>query len=110
MLYSSTRWSILSVNRDELADYPFWYALYSDKNSYRYDFCIWQYTSSGTVPGVKGNCDLDLGLAPWPSTEKTATGEANSKPNGSGEPGGNSADDNGTNNNGADNGANNGNN
>lgn len=110
MLYSSTRWSILSVNRDELADYPFWYALYSDKNSYRYDFCIWQYTSSGTVPGVKGNCDLDLWLAPWPSTEKTATGEANSKPNGSGEPGGNSADDNGTNNNGADNGANNGNN
>ena len=65
MLYSSTRWSILNVNRDELADYPFWFAFYGDKPTYRYDFNIWQYTSEGTVPGVKGNCDLDLWLKPW---------------------------------------------
>lgn len=65
MLYSSTRWSILSVNRDELADYPFWYAYYGKDVTYRYDFNIWQYTSTGTVPGVKGSCDLDIWLKPW---------------------------------------------
>lgn len=65
MLYSSTRWSILNVNRDELADYPFWFAYYGDKPTYRFDFNIWQYTSEGTVPGIKGDCDLDLWLKPW---------------------------------------------
>ena len=65
MLYSSTRWSILNVNRDELADYPFWFAYYGDKPTYRFDFNIWQYTSEGTVPGIKGDCDIDLWLKPW---------------------------------------------
>ncbi|MBR6020038.1 MAG: glycoside hydrolase family 25 protein [Lachnospiraceae bacterium] len=65
MLYSSTRWSILNVNRDELADYPFWFAYYGDTVSYRYDFNIWQYSSTGTVPGVNGDCDMDILLKPW---------------------------------------------
>ena len=65
MLYSSTRWSILNVNRDELADYPFLFAYSAATVTYRYDFNIWQYTSEGTIPGVKGDCDLDLWLKPW---------------------------------------------
>lgn len=65
MLYAGTRWSILNVNRDELAEYPFWFAYYGDTISYRYDFNIWQYTSTGSVPGITGNVDLDLWLKPW---------------------------------------------
>ncbi|MBO7632368.1 MAG: glycoside hydrolase family 25 protein [Lachnospiraceae bacterium] len=62
MVYASTRWSILNYDRDALAKYPFWFAYYGEKVSYRYDFAIWQYTSEGTVPGIEGNVDLDIML------------------------------------------------
>lgn len=65
MVYASTRWSIMNIDRDELADYPFWFAYYGDTVSYRYDFEIWQYSASGTVPGVKGDCDMNLLLGDW---------------------------------------------
>lgn len=62
MVYASTRWSILNYDRDALSKYPFWFAYYGEKVSYRFDFDIWQYTSSGTVPGIKGDVDLDIML------------------------------------------------
>ncbi|MBO4697411.1 MAG: glycoside hydrolase family 25 protein [Lachnospiraceae bacterium] len=62
MVYASTRWSIMSYDRDELAKYPFWFAFYGEKVSYRFDFCIWQYTSEGKVPGITGDVDLDIML------------------------------------------------
>ncbi len=65
MVYASTRWSIMNINRDELAKYPFWFAYYGDNVSYRYDFEIWQYSASGTVPGISGDCDMNLLLGDW---------------------------------------------
>ena len=62
MVYSSLRWSIMSYDRDALADYPFWFAYYGERTSYRFDFAIWQYTSEGTVPGITGDVDLDVML------------------------------------------------
>ena len=41
-------------------DYPFWLAQYTDYPSFYYDFDMWQYTSSGKVPGISGNVDLNL--------------------------------------------------
>ncbi len=60
MVYASTRWSILNYDRDALADYPFWFAYYGDTVSYRFDFDIWQYTSTGKVPGIEGDVDLNI--------------------------------------------------
>lgn len=62
MVYASTRWSIMNYDRDELSKYPFWFAFYGEKVSYRFDFCIWQYTSEGKVPGITGDVDLDIML------------------------------------------------
>lgn len=62
MIYASTRWSILNFDRDALSEYPFWFAFYGEKVTYRFDFCIWQYTSEGRVPGITGDVDLDIML------------------------------------------------
>ena len=62
MVYSSLRWSIMSYDRDALADYPFWFAYYGERSSYRFDYAIWQYTSEGSVPGITGEVDLDMML------------------------------------------------
>lgn len=45
---------------EELTDYPFWLAMYSDRMTYPYQVDMWQYTSTGRVPGIEGNVDIDL--------------------------------------------------
>ncbi len=60
MLYANTRWSIFDLDMGQLGDYDFWYAYYGDDIYYPYQFSMWQYTSSGTVDGIKGNADLNI--------------------------------------------------
>lgn len=60
MLYANTRWSILNLDLAELSDYDFWYAYYGDDIYYPYQFSMWQYTSTGTVDGIKGSADLNI--------------------------------------------------
>ena len=44
----------------ELEDYPFWLALYQDRMTYPWDVEMWQYTSSGKVPGIPGPVDINV--------------------------------------------------
>ncbi len=44
----------------ELEDYPFWLALYQDRMTYPWDVEMWQYTSSGKVPGIAGPVDINV--------------------------------------------------
>jgi GH25 family lysozyme M1 (1,4-beta-N-acetylmuramidase) len=44
----------------QAAGYDFWLAMYSDQLNYAYRVRMWQYTSSGTVAGIRGNVDLNL--------------------------------------------------
>lgn len=39
---------------------PKWVADYNDKCSYDGDFIGWQYTSSGKIPGIRGNVDMNI--------------------------------------------------
>ena len=45
---------------EDLSEYPQWLALYTGKMTYRYHFDMWQYTCTATVPGVTGDCDVNL--------------------------------------------------
>lgn len=45
---------------EELARYPFWLALYSDRMTYPHKVDMWQYTDQGRVPGIEGNVDINL--------------------------------------------------
>ena len=42
------------------AEFDFWLAMYSDSLRYAYQVRMWQYTDSGSVPGIKGKVDMDL--------------------------------------------------
>ncbi len=44
----------------ELEDYPFWLALYQDRMTYPWKVEMWQWTSSGKVPGINGNVDINV--------------------------------------------------
>ena len=50
------------LHLEELTDYPFWLALYSDRMTYPYRVQMWQYTQTGKVPGIDGDVDINLWL------------------------------------------------
>jgi len=65
MLYANTRWSVLKLDMAQLSEYDFWYAYYGDALYYPYNFTMWQYTSAGTVNGIKGNADLNISFVDY---------------------------------------------
>ena len=46
----------------KLLDYPVWYADYEELPQTPYRFSMWQYSSTGSVPGIEGNVDLNIQL------------------------------------------------
>ncbi|MBQ8881238.1 MAG: glycoside hydrolase family 25 protein [Oscillospiraceae bacterium] len=64
MVYFNEAHSFDRLYLQELAAYDFWLAQYGDKLSYPYRVDMWQYTESGTVPGIEGKVDIDL-FFPW---------------------------------------------
>lgn len=45
---------------EQLGYYACWVAHYSDMIDLPYRFAMWQYTKTGTVPGVNGNVDINI--------------------------------------------------
>ena len=60
MVYFNTEQSMARFHIEEVTDYPFWLAMYSDWMTYPYKIQMWQYTDRGTVPGIEGNVDINL--------------------------------------------------
>ncbi len=62
-----------------LTDYQFWLCEYARKPSFYYTFSMWQYSKTGTFPGISGQVDLNLYITPTESdseeTEETETAE-----------------------------------
>ncbi len=48
----------------ELEAYPFWLAYYTDRMDYPYLVEMWQYTNSGSVPGIQTPVDINIYFVP----------------------------------------------
>ena len=60
MIYSNMLWEAYELDLEKLSDYPVWYADYEELPQTPYRFSMWQYSSTGSVPGIEGNVDLDI--------------------------------------------------
>lgn len=60
MIYFNADQSHKQMFLEELTEYPFWLAMYESEMDYPYKIDMWQYTNTGTVPGIDGNVDLNL--------------------------------------------------
>ena len=49
-----------NLHLDQLNEYPQWLALYKDQMDYKHHFDMWQYTCTGSVPGVTGEVDINI--------------------------------------------------
>ncbi len=54
-----------NLHLDQLNEYPQWIALYKDNMDYKHHFDMWQYTCTGSVPGVKGDVDINIFFPYW---------------------------------------------
>lgn len=62
MVYLNQYQALEQYALEELAEYGFWLAMYSDEMTFPYRVDMWQYTEDGTVPGIDGTVDINLYL------------------------------------------------
>ena len=64
-VYASKSWFENQLNASALGNCSIWVAQYNTTCTYGGRYDMWQYSSKGTVPGIKGNVDLDIGYTPY---------------------------------------------
>lgn len=64
-VYTNKTMAYNTFNLEELKGYALWYAEYQPAPSLYYGFRLWQYSASGTVPGISGSVDLNLCFEPY---------------------------------------------
>ncbi len=64
MVYFYREIAYLQYCLADLTDYGFWLAEYDETPSFYYNFKLWQYSCTGSVPGISGGVDLDLMFLP----------------------------------------------
>lgn len=60
MVYFNADLAFGRMHLEDLAGYDFWFAQYADQLNFPYRVHMWQYTATGSVPGIAGNVDIDL--------------------------------------------------
>ena len=59
-VYASRNWWYHNLTASELSDYVTWLAEYRSDPLYTGKYQIWQYTSNGSIDGMKGRVDLNI--------------------------------------------------
>lgn len=67
MIYMGLDTGYNRLDLSQLTDYDFWFAQYNSRNQpdMYYNYRIWQYTDSGTVPGIEGKVDMNIAFIPY---------------------------------------------
>ena len=65
MIYGNIRWMIIHLDLEQLEDYDKWFAQYFKQPFFPYAFTMWQYTSRGSIDGITGPVDLNIGLVDY---------------------------------------------
>lgn len=58
-IYASKSWFEKKLDMSQLNGYCIWVAQYNTECTYSGKYSIWQYSSKGSVPGIKGNVDVN---------------------------------------------------
>ena len=71
MFYTNRNFLDTYIGTELTERYAYWYARYANQFDGT-DCGIWQYTSTGSIPGISGNVDLDIGYVDYPAVIKAA--------------------------------------
>lgn len=65
MIYYNLPVGYTRYDLSRLTVYDVWFAQYAEWPTMYYDYRIWQYTDSGTIPGIKGKVDMNIAFRPY---------------------------------------------
>ncbi len=60
MIYSNMSWMLNQLDYTAIDHNRIWMAHYTAQTTFPYRYDIWQYTSTGNVAGIPGNCDMNF--------------------------------------------------
>jgi GH25 family lysozyme M1 (1,4-beta-N-acetylmuramidase) len=71
MIYSNPNWCSNYLDMSRLSSYDLWLAHYNvDTPRATNPYTIWQYSSTGSVPGISGNVDLNYSYVNYPNIQR----------------------------------------
>lgn len=70
MVYGNISWMILNLEFERLEEYDKWFAQYFKQPFFPYEFSMWQYTPNGTIDGINGGVDLNMGFKDYKNIPK----------------------------------------
>ncbi len=62
VIYGNPSWIYKSLNLSLIPHREIWLAHYTNRTDFPYEYCMWQYSSSGVVDGIDTQCDLNIYL------------------------------------------------
>lgn len=60
MVYGNLKTFMLMLDIEQLEEYDKWFAYYNAPVYFPYEFTIWQYSSKGSIDGIKGDVDMNV--------------------------------------------------
>lgn len=60
MIYFNVYQAMFLMDLHQLTDYRWWLAMYDTDRPFPCRFDMWQYTCTGSVPGIEGNVDINV--------------------------------------------------
>ncbi|MBB5183166.1 glycoside hydrolase family 25 protein [Catenisphaera adipataccumulans] len=64
LIYGNDTWFTDHVKLSKVKKYALWYASYSQKPNMTHYFAMWQYSNTGSLPGIDGDVDMNIYLEP----------------------------------------------
>ena len=65
MIYYNSPVGYTKYELSRLTAYDVWYAQYASMPTMYYDYRIWQYSDSGTIPGISTKVDMNIAFIPY---------------------------------------------
>ncbi|MCM1126009.1 MAG: glycoside hydrolase family 25 protein [Lachnospiraceae bacterium] len=62
MIYGNLKTFMLMLDLEQMEGYDKWFAYYNTPVYFPYEFTIWQYSSKGSIDGIKGDVDMNVGM------------------------------------------------
>ncbi len=78
MVYFNKNQGYDVMDLEQLERYEFWLAGYSQTPNFQYKFEMWQYSCTGSVPGIQGDVDLNICFVDYPRNKKEENPEIGS--------------------------------
>lgn len=80
MIYQNKNTSLMKLDLPRLTGYDFWLAEYNTAPTYYYDFQMWQYSSTGYIPGIDGSVDMNICFKDYSAPAQEEPTEASTEP------------------------------